>query len=83
VAVIQMKVEALRRIGEALVRLESHEYGYCVECRSEISEPRLRAVPFAVRCTACEGAREERAADEQRWAERQRARTAWADQPGA
>jgi DnaK suppressor protein len=82
-AVIQMKVEALERISEALVRLKSSEYGNCVECRGEIAESRLRAVPFAVRCTACEGAREAQAADEQRWAERQRVRTAWSDEAGA
>ena len=53
-ALIQMKAGTLRRVDEALVRLDAGEYGFCFECHSEISEKRLRALPFAVRCTACE-----------------------------
>jgi DnaK suppressor protein len=53
-ALIQMKAGMLRRVDEALARLEAGEYGYCFECRGEISEKRLHALPFAVRCTACE-----------------------------
>ncbi len=57
-ALIQMKAETLQKIDEALVRLEEGTYGYCFECGSEISERRLRALPFAVRCKDCEEARE-------------------------
>jgi len=57
-ALIQMKAETLQKIGEALVRLEEGTYGYCFECGDEISERRLRALPFAVRCKDCEEARE-------------------------
>jgi DnaK suppressor protein len=57
-AVIQMKAETLRRINEALARLKEGSYGHCLECGSEISERRLRALPFAVRCKECEEARE-------------------------
>lgn len=57
-ALIQMKAETLQKIDEALVRLEEGSYGYCFECGSEISERRLRALPFAVRCKNCEEARE-------------------------
>jgi DnaK suppressor protein len=57
-ALIQMKAETLQKIDEALVRLEEGTYGYCFECGDEISERRLRALPFAVRCKACEEARE-------------------------
>jgi RNA polymerase-binding transcription factor DksA len=49
----------LTRIDEALVRLDAGEYGACVECGDEISEPRLRALPFAVRCRSCEETREQ------------------------
>lgn len=28
--------------------------GICMDCNEEISEGRLRAVPFATRCTGCE-----------------------------
>jgi len=53
-ALLQRKAEALSRIDEALGRIDAGEYGDCLECSVEISEQRLRALPFAVRCTACE-----------------------------
>jgi DnaK suppressor protein len=57
-ALIQMKAETLNKINEALARLEDGRYGHCFECGEEISEQRLRALPFAVRCKDCEEARE-------------------------
>jgi DnaK suppressor protein len=57
-ALIQMKSETLHKIEEALMRLEEGTYGNCFECGDEISERRLRALPFAVRCKDCEEARE-------------------------
>jgi DnaK suppressor protein len=57
-ALIQMKAETLHKINEALSRLEEGTYGYCFECGEEIAQPRLRALPFAVRCKDCEEARE-------------------------
>lgn len=57
-ALIQMKAETLSKINEALARLEAGRYGFCFECGEEISEARLRALPFAVRCKDCEEARE-------------------------
>ena len=58
-ALIQMKSETLHKIEEALARLDERTYGNCFECGDEISERRLRALPFAVRCKACEEAREQ------------------------
>src|SRR5512139_1559848 len=57
-ALIQMKAETLNKINEALTRLEEGAYGNCFECGEEIAHPRLRALPFAVRCRDCEEARE-------------------------
>ena len=57
-ALIQMKAETLNKINEALARLEEGSYGNCFECGEEIAQPRLRALPFAVRCKDCEEARE-------------------------
>jgi DnaK suppressor protein len=57
-ALIQMKAETLTKIEEALRRLEEGTFGYCFECGDEISERRLRALPFALRCKDCEEARE-------------------------
>jgi len=58
-ALLQMRAETVTRIDAALVRLEAGTYGSCVECATAISEPRLRALPFAARCQACEERREE------------------------
>jgi DnaK suppressor protein len=57
-ALIQMKSETLTKVNEALRRLDESTYGNCFECGDEISEARLRALPFAVRCKDCEEARE-------------------------
>ena len=70
-ALLQMKTETLNKVGEALLGLDVGTYGYCDECGEEISEQRLRALPFAVRCKNCEEAREgaqdrERIVDERR-----------------
>jgi DnaK suppressor protein len=62
-ALIQMKSETLNKIDAALRRLDEGTYGDCFECGDEISEARLRALPFAVRCKDCE---EERETAEQR-----------------
>jgi DnaK suppressor protein len=56
---LQMKAEALPLIEEALSRLDAGEYGSCVDCTGTITERRLRALPFAVRCQACEERREQ------------------------
>ena len=68
VALIRMKSETLQRVREALVRLDAGEYGNCADCGGEIAEQRLRALPFAVRCRACEELHEHHAAREQRLA---------------
>mgnify|MGYP003575426294 FL=1 len=57
-ALIQMKSETLNKIDAALRRLDDGTYGNCFECGEEITEARLRALPFAVRCKDCEEARE-------------------------
>ena len=57
-ALIQMSAETLKKIELALRRLDEGTYGNCAECASQISEARLRALPFAVRCKDCEEARE-------------------------
>jgi DnaK suppressor protein len=57
-ALIQMKAETLDKIDAALGRLGEGTYGECVECGDEIAQARLWALPFALRCTECEEARE-------------------------
>ena len=45
---------AILKIDEALLRLNSGEYGICVECGDDIPEKRLLAYPFALRCVDCQ-----------------------------
>lgn len=40
-------------IREALGRIEAGTFGRCVTCSSPISEARLRAIPYATRCSEC------------------------------
>ena len=56
---LQMRAETVIHLDEALVRLDTGEYGSCAECGGDIAERRLRALPFAVRCQACEKRREQ------------------------
>ena len=58
-ALLQMKVETVARIDASLARLKAGQYGRCVECERPITERRLRALPFALRCQACEQRREQ------------------------
>ncbi len=57
-ALIQMRVETLDKVDLGLRRLEQGAYGNCIDCLKPIARVRLSALPFAVRCTTCEGARE-------------------------
>ena len=58
-AEIERDVAELREIGEALQRLDAGRYGQCKDCDELIDPRRLAAEPFAVRCTRCQGAREQ------------------------
>jgi DnaK suppressor protein len=78
-ALIQMKAETLNKVNEALNRLEEGAYGFCFDCGDEISEQRLRALPFAVRCKECEEAREIAAERERLLAQRRGAATLFFD----
>jgi DnaK suppressor protein len=49
----------LDEIAAALHRLASRSYGLCESCREPIGLARLRAVPAARFCLACQGALEE------------------------
>jgi DnaK suppressor protein len=43
----------LTRIEAALLRVESGDYGYCVNCDEEISSQRLKLDPSAPLCIDC------------------------------
>jgi DnaK suppressor protein len=44
----------LDQIDEALQRIEFSTYGDCTNCGNEISEARLKAVPYARYCMNCQ-----------------------------
>jgi DnaK suppressor protein len=57
-ALLEMQRETLANIDAALGELSDGTYGRCVACSGEIATSRLRALPFAIRCRACEEAHE-------------------------
>lgn len=62
-ALTEKRAASLKRIDEALDRLEHGDYGTCVDCGRQIPSARLSAVPFAVRCVPCQEAEEGREAE--------------------
>jgi RNA polymerase-binding protein DksA len=46
--------EELRKISAALLRLDSGDYGICVECERAVQIGRLDAVPWARHCIECQ-----------------------------
>jgi DnaK suppressor protein len=58
-ALMEMESETLRKIDDALLRLDEGAYGVCSECDESISEMRLKALPFASLCRDCQEQAEE------------------------
>jgi DnaK suppressor protein len=46
--------ETLLKIDEALRKLQEGTYGKCEDCGEEISEERLKVLPFAIYCRDCQ-----------------------------
>ena len=63
---LQSQSATLARVEEALARVDAGSYGVCTACQAEIAPARLGALPFAVRCQACETDRERRAGSRER-----------------
>ncbi len=53
-SVLELTSRTLQRIETALQRLETGAFGRCFDCRCKISDARLRALPFAALCLACQ-----------------------------
>lgn len=69
VAILDRYSREAAQIDAALERLAQDEYGICRNCGAPIGLQRLKALPFAQRCTACEAdaeAQEGRARAERR-----------------
>lgn len=49
----------IKKIQEALQRLDEGDYGICEECGSEIGVPRLKARPVTTLCINCKSKQED------------------------
>ena len=60
-AVVERRARELKEVDRALEEMDADRYGICQDCGEPIAQARLRALPFATRCVACqaqlEGAR--------------------------
>lgn len=46
--------DIMRRIDDALDRIETGSYGVCLSCNGQIQLGRINAVPWARHCIACQ-----------------------------
>lgn len=51
--------ETLRKIDEALRKLDEGTYGICEDCGEKIDEGRLKILPFAIYCIDCQERKEQ------------------------
>jgi len=54
----QRDIQEWRGIREAIRRMDTGEYGVCVDCAADIPLERLHSQPLALRCVDCQGRRE-------------------------
>jgi DnaK suppressor protein len=57
-ALVGISSRTVRDIETALRRLRGGNYGICVDCGERIRTARLRALPFAETCLACQARRD-------------------------
>lgn len=48
-----MRRKELSALTAALQRLETDEYGFCIDCGDEIGEKRLERMPTTLKCMDC------------------------------
>jgi RNA polymerase-binding protein DksA len=53
-AVADQRARQLREVTRALEDIEAGRYGICRECGEPIAKARLKVMPFATRCVACQ-----------------------------
>ncbi|UCC66818.1 MAG: TraR/DksA C4-type zinc finger protein [Deltaproteobacteria bacterium] len=56
--ILNMYIERLRNVEDALDRLEEETYGYCEECGRAVKLKRLKVLPFTKYCVQCQEQRE-------------------------
>jgi RNA polymerase-binding transcription factor len=58
VAVVDRRTRELAEVNRALEDIEAGRYGVCRECGEAIAAARLKVLPFAIRCVACQASLE-------------------------
>jgi RNA polymerase-binding protein DksA len=53
-AVADHRTRQLKEVTRALEEIDAGRYGICRECGEEIAKARLKVMPFATRCVACQ-----------------------------
>lgn len=51
---LERESSLLREVRAALDRIDCGSYGVCLHCEEEISQKRLKAMPWATLCIACQ-----------------------------
>lgn len=51
---VDLEIRQLRELDAALARIDSKDFGLCVDCGAAIPAARLVANPAAVRCVGCQ-----------------------------
>jgi RNA polymerase-binding transcription factor len=54
-AVVDTRARQLEEIDRALADMDAGRYGICRDCGEAIAKARLKILPFATRCVACQG----------------------------
>jgi DnaK suppressor protein len=55
---VERRARELEEVNRALEDIEAGRYGVCRDCGEAISEARLKVLPFAIRCVACQASLE-------------------------
>ncbi|HET6675079.1 MAG TPA: TraR/DksA C4-type zinc finger protein [Nitrospiraceae bacterium] len=53
-SILEVRNQMRLQVEAALQRLDEGTYGICEDCQQPINEERLKAMPFARRCTDCQ-----------------------------
>lgn len=51
----EVESRELQAVSEAIARIDAGTYGVCDDCEKPIAQPRLEALPYAIRCIKCQG----------------------------
>ena len=53
-AVVDRRARKLEEVNRALADIDAGRYGTCRDCGEPIAKARLKVMPFATRCVACQ-----------------------------